>query len=271
MTSIPSLLLVGCGKMGGALLERWKQSAIAAQFDIIDPTHAQKNESNVHWHTSLDAIPATCSPSVVVLAVKPQQLAQLLPAYKIRFAKNPPLYISVAAGKTLSFYAAQLGEHAHVVRAMPNTPALVAQGMSVLCAASTLPASSRKIATDLLKSVGKCEWIDDEAKMDAVTAISGCGPAYVFLFIDSLVKAGVAMGLAEPLAKTLALQTISGSIELAAQSTRSLEQLRIDVASPGGATQAALDVLMKNGGLISLIRDAAEAAENRSQELSSDE
>lgn len=267
LSPVTSLLLVGCGNMGGALLERWKQSSAASRIDIIDPTHRQKNESAICWHANLESLPVDYAPQVIILAVKPQQLAEILPSYKIRFG-SAPLYISIAAGKTLAFYKQHLGEHAHVVRAMPNTPALIAQGMSVLCASATLPASARKIATDLLQAVGKVEWIEDEAQMDAVTAISGCGPAYVFLFLESLVAAAVQAGLSEPLARTLALQTISGSTALAAQSGKNFQHLRVDVASPGGATEAALAVLMQGDAMKALIGEAVMAAEKRSHTLS---
>ena len=263
-----SLLLVGCGKMGGALLECWKHSSIASRYDIIDPTHTQKNESNIGWHKNLAALSPTYVPTIIVLAVKPQQLDELLPEYRIRFSAGNPLILSIAAGKTLSYYQKHLGEHTHIVRAMPNTPALVGQGMTVLCAVETLPASARKIAGDVMKAVGKIEWLENETLMDAVTAISGCGPAYAFLFLDGLVATGVKAGLPEALAKNLAIQTLSGSLALAEQSLKSFEQLRLDVTSPGGATAAALAVLMQDDALIKLIEEAVMAAKKRSSELS---
>ncbi len=268
MTTPHSLLLVGCGKMGSALLERWKHSQAMQRFDIIDPSHIQKNEPNIFWHKNSETLAANYAPDVIILAVKPQQLESILPAYKLRFAGSTPLYISIAAGKTLGFYSHHLGEHVHVVRAMPNTPALVGQGITVLCAAPTLPASAKKIAGDLLKAVGSVEWLEDELLMDAVTSISGCGPAYVFLFIEGLIKAGMAAGLDEHLAKSLALQTVSGSLELAKHSPKSMEQLRIDVASPGGATEAALGVFMQENRLHQVIKEAVLAAKKRSKELS---
>jgi len=262
-----SLLLVGCGKMGGALLERWQQSTLIERFDVIEPQYAAPG-SRVTWHRNLESLPPDYVPDVVVFAVKPQHLDAVLPAYKIRFGNANPLYISIAAGKKLSFYASHLGERAHIVRAMPNTPAMVGEGMTVLCSAPTLPASAKKIALDLMSAVGKAEWLPNESLMDAVTAISGCGPAYVFLFLESMVKAGVAVGLPEDMAKILSCQTVLGSLKLAAQSGKTLEQLRIQVASPGGATEAALNILMQSNNLQSLLEKAVDSATARSKQLS---
>jgi len=255
-----SLLLVGCGKMGGALLARWKTTFPNYRFDVIEPNSTQ-------WHKNLGALPDNYTPGVIVFAVKPQQLDAILPAYCKRFGSHSPLYISIAAGKNLAFYADHLGAHAHVVRVMPNTPALVGQSMSVLSAADTLPASMRNTATQLMEAVGKVEWLDDESLMDAVTALSGSGPAYVFLFLDSLVKGGIAAGLPENIAKTLALQTVSGSLALAAGSHENLGQLRQNVTSPGGTTEAALKVLMSNNMLENMMKEAVLAATKRSKEL----
>jgi pyrroline-5-carboxylate reductase len=267
MTHSLSLLLVGCGKMGGALLERWKHASFISHIHVIAPHHAYTNEPTVTWHRNPESLPKNYTPDVIILAVKPQQLDTVLPDYRAHFAAANPLYISVAAGKNLSFYASRLGEHAHVVRAMPNTPALAGQGMTALCAVSTLPASSQKIAMDLMQAVGKTEWLPDESLMDAVTAISGCGPAYVFLFLESLINAGVAAGLPESMARTLALQTIAGSVALAEHTGKTFEQLRTQVASPGGATEAALKVLMKDDAMPQLIAQAAAAARKRLKEL----
>jgi pyrroline-5-carboxylate reductase len=263
-----TLLLVGCGKMGNALLQRWKHSFVQTSFHIIDPHHADVNEPNLIWHKNLGSLPKECSPTVIVFAIKPQQMDEMLPYYREHFSQHAPLYLSIAAGKTLSYYQTNLGEHAHIVRAMPNTPALVGKGMTALCASANLPAIQKKIATDLMNAVGKVEWIDDELLMDAVTAISGCGPAYLFLFLESLTAAGVAAGLSEATAKILAVETIDGSLHLTGHSGKSYEQLRIDVASPGGATQAALDILMKNNAMKSLLEQAVLAAKQRSKELS---
>ncbi len=248
--------------MGSALFSRWRETHAAdiSDFYVIDPSPA---------HTTclrdLNALPADVSPDVIVFAVKPQSLAEILPAYKERFGTSP-LYISIAAGKTLSFFEQHLGEHAHIVRAMPNTPAMIGRGITALSARSTLPESARHIAGELMNAVGKSLWVD-ENQMDAVTAISGSGPAYVFLFLDSLVKAAISLGLAEADAKSLAVETVIGAGLLAEASHDSLEQLRKNVTSPNGTTQAALDVLMKDNALEKLAKDAASAAARRSKEL----
>ena len=253
--------------MGSALLARWLQYFPESHFDVIELDHTQRNSAQVTWHKSLDALPQDYPQVFVVFAVKPQQLGDLLPAYGKRFG-NVPLYISVAAGKDLQFLASRLGERMQVVRAMPNTPALAGQGMSVLCASGTLPASARNVATQLMQAVGKVEWVSDESLMDAVTALSGSGPAYVFLFLECLVKAGMAAGLSENIARTLTLQTVSGSLALAEQSQDSFEQLRKNVTSPGGTTEAALAVLMKNNAMENIVKEAVLAAAKRSKKLS---
>ncbi len=247
--------------MGGALLTRWKTQFPDYRFDVIEPNAEGK------WHKNLAALPQDYHPDIIVFAVKPQELEKILPEYRTRFAAKP-LYMSIAAGKDTAFFKKALGEHAHVVRAMPNTPALVGESMSVLYAADTLPASARNLATQLMQAVGKVEWLTDESLMDAVTALSGSGPAYVFLFLDALTKAGVAAGLPEAMAKTLAMQTVHGSLALAGQSAEGFEQLRKNVTSPGGTTEAALKILMKDGALETLVKEAVSAAVRRSMEMS---
>lgn len=260
-----TLLLVGCGKMGRALLDCWQQSGSVAHIHVIAPHHAQADSARLTWHRGPQSVPAA-SPSVIVLAVKPQLLDTVLPLYAQRFG-NSPLYISIAAGKTLHYYAQHLGGKAHVVRAMPNTPALVGQGMTALCASPSLPPSLREVAGGLMQAAGEILWLENEKLMDAVSAISGCGPAYVFLFMESLTQAGVAAGLDKATAEMLAVQTVSGSAALARQGGKDFAQLRTEVASPGGMTQAALDVLMQDGRLQKLMEQAVRAAVARAREL----
>jgi pyrroline-5-carboxylate reductase len=255
-----SLLLVGCGKMGSALLKRWQSQSNIKRIEVIEPNAAQAT-----WHKTLNALPTDYSPDVIVFAVKPQQLAEILPAYGKRFG-NKPLYISIAAGKTMDFFQKHVGKDIRIVRAMPNSPALVGKGMSVLCAAPALSAADKKSATQLMQAVGQVEWAEEKL-MDAVTAISGSGPAYVFLFLDALTKAGVNTNLREPLAKKLALETVAGSCALAGESKESFEQLRKNVTSRGGTTEAALKILMKDNALEKLLKEAVLAAAKRSKEL----
>ena len=269
MSASSSLLLVGCGKMGNALLSRWQEIKPAgiSQFTVIEPSNIVPMLSGGQQLKTLADVPASTKPDVIVFAVKPQMLATILPEYRERFSSASPLYISIAAGKPIDFFAKHLGANAHIIRAMPNTPAMVGHGMTALCAKETLAESQRHVATQLMEAVGEVAWVEEE-QMHAVTALSGSGPAYVFLFLDALTRAGVESGLDEGTAKFLAMQTVWGSCALAASSLESFEQLRKNVTSPNGTTEAALNILMKNDAAIELIGQAVEAAAKRSMELS---
>ena len=246
-----SLLLVGCGNMGGAMLARFREKMPAniSEFLVVN---------------SKDALPET-TPDIIVFAVKPQKLAEILPEYKARFGVKP-LYISIAAGKTLAFFEGYLGADAVVVRTMPNTPAIVGKAVTALCANENVSPEQKKIATALMSAIGMTIWVAEE-NMDAVTAVSGSGPAYVFLFLEALSKAGVSAGLDAELAKTIVLETLHGSIHLAAKSSESYEKLRQNVTSKGGTTEAALGVLMHENAFAKLIEDAVLAAMDRAKKL----
>lgn len=264
---IPVLLLVGCGKMGGALLRGWLDRKLADQYFVIEPgagSHSFVGRSEVTILASPDRLPADIKPEVIVLAVKPQVMSEVLAPYR-RFAGT--LILSIAAGKTLDFFARALEPAAPVVRAMPNTPAAIGQGIAVACANHAVSPAQRGVSERLLGAVGEVGWVEDERLIDAVTAVSGSGPAYVFLLIECLAKAGVAAGLPEDLAVRLARATVTGSGELARRSTASAAQLREDVTSPRGTTRAALDVLMARDGLEPLLTRAVLAAARRSREL----
>lgn len=265
----PALLLVGCGKMGGALLAGWRERGLASRVFVVEPGAAAAafaGESGIALLTEAAALPADFRPAVVVLAVKPQGMPDVLPPYR-RFAAEGALFLSIAAGKTLGFFARALGEEAAVVRAMPNTPAAIGRGIAVACANRHVRPEQRRIAEALLAAVGDVAWVEDESLIDAVTAVSGSGPAYVFLLIECLAKAGVAAGLPEDLAARLARATVAGSGELARLSVESAAKLRENVTSPGGTTRAALDVLMAADGLEPMLRRAVLAAAKRSREL----
>lgn len=264
--TIHTLLLVGHGNMGSVLLERWRQTQLFAQMHVISPHHAQAGNGLLHWHRDLSALPASVRPDVIAFAVKPAMLETLLPHYAGRFAAAAPLYLSVAAGKTLGFYQRHLGAQAHVVRAMPNTPARVGEAMTALCAADTLSAHARDTATRMMQAIGDVLWVEEE-RMDAVTALSGCGPAYMFRIMDSLVKAGMESGLSEAQSRRLVMQTVKGSHSLAVQSGHSFAELGAQVASPGGATEAALRTLEQDDVLARLMRQAVQAALTRSREM----
>jgi pyrroline-5-carboxylate reductase len=266
--AIPALLLAGCGQMGGALLRGWRARGLAQRYVIVEPglgAAAFAGEVDVTAVAAADRLPTDLTPEVIVFAVKPQVMGEVAPAYR-RFAGGT-LFLSIAAGKTLGFFARQLGAGAAVVRAMPNTPAAIGRGIAVACASRAVAAPQRALAERLLGAVGEVGWVADEALIDAVTAVSGSGPAYVFLLIECLAKAGVAAGLPEDLAMRLARATVAGSGELARLSAEPAAWLRESVTSPGGTTRAALDVLMAPDGLEALLTRAVLAAARRSREL----
>jgi len=263
------LLLVGCGKMGGALLGGWLDQGITAdQVVVVEPALDSDRSAVPSGVTVLSdgsEFAAEFAPAVVVFAVKPQVMGDVVPGYS-RF-KGSAVYLSIAAGTPIRFFEANLGDGAAVVRVMPNTPAAVREGMSVLCANSHTSEVQHDLCGGLMAAVGDTAWLEDEALMDAVTAVSGSGPAYVFHLIECLAKAAVDVGLEPELAARLALQTVAGSGELARQSDDDAAQLRVNVTSPGGTTHAALEVLMGDGGLQPLMTKAVQAAEKRGKEL----
>lgn len=263
------LLLVGCGKMGSALLEGWLASGIAqAGIDIVEPSGAPAfaGHAGVRTHADAAALPGDFAPEAIVLAVKPQAMDDVLPAYA-RFAAGDCVSVSIAAGKTLAYFAERLGPRAAVVRAMPNTPAAIGQGITAAVANAHCAPGQVRLALALLEAVGEALPIEDEAQMDAVTAVSGSGPAYVFHLIECLGRAGARAGLPEDLARRLAVKTVAGAGALALASDEPPARLRENVTSPGGTTQAALDVLMAEDGLDALLSRAVAAAAGRSRDL----
>lgn len=266
------LLLVGGGKMGGALLDGWLARGIPAkQVTIVEPgeaTRAMHAEKGVNLVAEPGALPAGFAPQVLVIAIKPQVFADALPAYAA-FAAPSCLVLSIAAGKTIANLAGLLGDQAAIVRAMPNTPAAVGRGISVFCANRAVTEGQKRLAAELLAAVGEVAAVEEEALLDPVTAVSGGGPAYVFLLIECLAKAGEEAGLSAELAMRLARATVCGAGELAHRSPESASQLRENVTSPGGTTLEALKILMAENGLQSLMTRAVEAATKRSRELAS--
>jgi pyrroline-5-carboxylate reductase len=263
------LLLIGCGRMGGALLRGWLERDLAERYVVIEPMAGARPDTlspHVRFLGTPDHLDAGFRPDAAVIAVKPQAMAETLPHYRAMAAAGT-LFLSIAAGRTLDFLSGQLGAETALVRAMPNTPATIGQGISVACANRKVDAIGRARADALLAAVGDVAWVEDESLMDAVTAVSGSGPAYVFLLIECLTKAGIEAGLPAPLSERLARATVAGSGELARVSTESAAVLREAVTSPGGTTRAALDVLMAKDGLESLLRSAVLAATRRSREL----
>jgi pyrroline-5-carboxylate reductase len=264
------LVLVGCGKMGSALLRGWIAKKAAARFMVVEPAGPPPGLAGapgVSWHRSPNEIPADMVPDAVVFAVKPQIIDDVLPDYR-RWAERGTMFVSIVAGKTIAGITRRLGA-ASVVRTMPNTPAAIGRGITVACANKKVSAEQRRLCDQLLAAVGESAWVEDEALLDAVTAVSGSGPAYVFLLIEALAQAAEEYGLPPDLALRLARSTVAGSGELARLSTESPAQLRENVTSPGGTTRAALDVLMAEDGLVALVKRAVAAAAARSRELAS--
>jgi pyrroline-5-carboxylate reductase len=257
------ILLVGCGKMGGALLAGWKKRRLSQPIAVVEPAPVTL-PAGIKRHASAETLPKRYSPLAIVFAVKPQSLEAVLPDYR-RFAESS-VFLSIAAGKTLDFFARHLRDPA-VVRAMPNTPAAIGRGIAVACANPRVAAAQRALCDRLLAAVGEVAWVAEEALLDPVTAVSGSGPAYVFLLIEALAAAGISAGLPPELAMRLARATVSGAGELARLAPEDAAQLRRNVTSPGGTTEAALKILMDADGLVTLMRRAVAAATARSRQL----
>ncbi len=259
----PVITLIGCGKMGSAMLRGWRNAAIAEKIFVIEPNglpdEFHKLDDVVFTNTLLSC-------DAAILAVKPQIMNDIFASIHPR---PDTLILSIAAGQKIAGFERHFGATQPVVRAMPNTPAAIGQGISVAVANGHLDAAQKSLAHDLLSAIGQVEWVEDESLMDAVTALSGSGPAYVFYLIEVLAKAGAAQGLPAAMAMRLARQTVIGSAALAAtEQDTPAETLRQNVTSPGGTTAAALDVLMQDQALESLFSAALRAATARSKELS---
>jgi pyrroline-5-carboxylate reductase len=265
-----NLLLVGGGKMGGAMLRGWLDGGMQpGQVTVVDPNDASAAAMRALGVTVCGAageVPDAFAPEVIIVAVKPQVIDDVLPHYR-RFARPEAVFLSIAAGKTLANFASHLGDDAAVVRAMPNTPAAIGRGMIVGCPNAHVKAGQKDLCHALLRAIGEVAWVDDEGLIDAVTGTSGSGPAYVFLMIECLAAAAKAAGLPDDLADQLAITTVSGAAELARVSDEDPAQLRKNVTSPNGTTEAALKVLMADDGLEHLMKRAVAAATERSREL----
>jgi pyrroline-5-carboxylate reductase len=260
------LLLVGCGKMGGAMLEGWLARGLAAADVVVAEPVAALRPAKPGLQAVAASSEVMATPQTVVLAVKPQSMDTALADLR-RFAESGALFLSIAAGKTLGYFAKHLGGSAKVVRAMPNTPAAVRQGITVATASATVSTEEKKRCHALLEAVGQVLWVDDENLMDPVTALSGSGPAYVFLLVEAMAAAGAKLGLAPDMAMQLARATVAGSGELLRQSSEPAAQLRVNVTSPGGTTAEALKVLMADDGIQPVFDRALAAASRRSKEL----
>jgi pyrroline-5-carboxylate reductase len=258
------LVLLGCGKMGSAMLAGWLDGGLpATSVTVLDPNPSDwLRGTGVHINVDLPS-----NPAVALVAVKPQMMGDALPAMQA-LGNGQTLFISVAAGTPIARFEAELGADTPIVRAMPNTPAAIGQGITAIVGNGKTDADQMTTAQALLSAVGDVVRLDDEGQMDAVTGVSGSGPAYVFHMIETLAAAGVAQGLAPELAMQLAKATVAGAGALAATSDDDPAQLRVNVTSPNGTTQAALEVLMDaESGFPNLVPRAVAAATNRSKEL----
>ncbi|HKS86967.1 MAG TPA: pyrroline-5-carboxylate reductase [Pseudolabrys sp.] len=261
------LVLLGAGKMGFAMLEGWLARGLdPRKLTILEPQPAKAVRALTRRGVALN--PKSGSPNVtaVVIAVKPQNAPDAIGALA-PFVGKSTLALSIMAGRTLRFLEERLPPQTAIVRAMPNTPASIARGITVACPNARVSARQRRQASDLLAAIGKVEWTDDEALMDAVTALSGSGPAYIFLLAEAMANAGIAAGLPPALATRLARETVAGSGELLNRSDLDHVTLRENVTSPGGTTAAALDILMGPGGFDELLTRAIAAATQRSRDL----
>lgn len=265
------LLLAGAGKMGGALLAGWLERGLPATSILVQDPGPPPEIAELLDANGIASAPAIAAPSrplgVLILAVKPQAMDDVLPGLAPIVGRDT-LVISIAAGKTLESIARRLPEGTAIVRAMPNTPASIGCGITAAIPNAHVTMAQRETARALLEAVGAFAWVDDERQMDAVTAVSGSGPAYIFLLAEVMAEAGVAAGLPPALAAELARHTVSGAgALLAAAPDIAPATLRQNVTSPGGTTAAALSVLMGEAGMQDLMRRAILAATERGREL----
>jgi len=262
------IVLIGAGNMGGAMALGWVKSGIAASSIIAadpNPPEAMKARFSEAGLSIVSAAPDNLKAAVIFVAVKPQVMEAVLPAYR-KLIGPETIVISIAAGKPLAFLEAQLGG-APMVRAMPNTPAMIGRGVTGAFANGRVSEAQRKLVHALLEVSGPVEWVATESLIDAVTALSGSGPAYVFYLVECMAEAGRKLGLPADLAMRLARATVSGAGELVHQSPDDAAVLRKNVTSPGGTTAAALEVLMAEGGMQPLFDAAIKAARDRAEEL----
>jgi pyrroline-5-carboxylate reductase len=261
-----TIVLAGAGKMGGAMLSGWlAQGLDANRVVVIEPHPSDEIGALVAKGVRLNRTSKEVgAAATLVIALKPQMFRKAGPDLK-QFAGSTTLVVSIMAGTTIASLEETCG--GMVVRAMPNTPAAIGRGITVAVAAKNVSPSQRAVADALLRATGSVEWIDDESLMDAVTAVSGSGPAYIFLLAEELARAGVEAGLPPELATKLARETVAGSGELLHRSELASAALRQNVTSPGGTTAAALEVLMGPDGMQSLLIRAVAAATRRSKEL----
>jgi pyrroline-5-carboxylate reductase len=264
----PDIIVVGYGNMGSALVNGWlARGQAAATIGIVDSQPRARQSAAALGLTVLDSEAArTADAKVVVLAVKPAHLEAAIAALDPQ-TWSRGVVLSIAAGVTIRRLVELLGDGAAVVRAMPNTPAAIGLGATALSARRNVTEPQRHLCAELLSAVGIVEWLDDESLLDVVTALSGSGPAYVFLLIECLIDAAVELGLPGDVAARLATQTVAGAGAYVRDSEESAAELRRQVTSPGGTTEAALEILQDDDAFAALVRQAVRAATDRSRAL----
>ena len=265
------ILLIGCGHMGSALLSAWHKKT-SNIFSVVDPiTHRvlRKNyKKKVSSYKSIDEIQNTQKFDIIILAVKPQLATKVMKKLiKLKYKKNV-LFVSIIAGKKISFFKNFLPTNFHFVRIMPNMPSLVEEGVSCLVANKNVSKKNKNLITTLFNKVGETFWLNKEEELDKVTAISGSGPGYYFLFIDLFEKAAIKLGFNKKIAKELVYRTAFGSIKLLINNSLSAEKLTNNIAIKGGTTEAAIRIFKKNNQLKNIIDKAIKAAHKRAIELS---
>lgn len=265
-----ALLLLGCGKMGGAMARGWLASGSVDRVLVVDPHQPTDpvlaGDARLSWVPDVAGLGDLSGLDAVVLAVKPQMMDGALSALAPKIA-GAPLILSIAAGKTIAYFEKHLGAALPIVRSMPNLPAAIGRGVTVCVATDKVSAAQCDLATQLLSACGAVEWVTEEQQIDAVTALSGGGPAYVFALIEAMTEAGIAVGLPADVAGRLARVTIAGAGELVHQSDLPAAILRENVCSPGGTTIEAIKVLMGPDGWQPIVTKAIAAATRRAGEL----
>jgi len=258
------MVLLGCGKMGSAMLAGWLAGGLSPDAVwVLDPHPSDwLISTGVHLNKGVPD-----NPAIALIAVKPQMMGEALPAMQ-SLGNGETVFLSVAAGTSIATFETTLGAQSPIIRAMPNTPAAVGRGITAIVGNTHATAAHMDMAETLLKAVGQVVRLDNEGQIDAVTGVSGSGPAYVFHLIETLAAAGVAEGLPADLAMALAKATVGGAGQLAEDSDETPSQLRVNVTSPNGTTQAALEVLMnETDGFPTLLRRAVKASADRGREL----
>ena len=262
-----SLLLVGCGKMGSALLKGWLVKGLDPKnVYVLEPYPSEWLQRLTDQGLRLNVLPKTL-PDVLVLATKPQIMADAIASIE-PFGNQATLVVSIAAGTPIALFEEKFGSDVAVVRAMPNTPASIGAGITALVANANVSAAQMRLAKGLMSSVGATVVLDYEEEMHAVTGLSGSGPAYVFAMAEAMTEAGIALGLSSDKAAQLARATVSGAGRMLEQNTDSPAALRAQVTSPNGTTAAGLDVLQRRGALTDLVTATVSAAADRSRALS---